>query len=159
MLKKVAGFLIICVFILLAGLFFYTPQYSKDKLIMEQKTQEQKETLIEQHKNSISGFEVCDGSPISFIYSSDQPKIPNEIKSVIQTWDSCIGSYDFEFSGSYSGGWKSGKEHFYGVWSNGEDSYVGGFFNGLRHGFGRELNFGKIMREGFYEDGKLKDTW
>ena len=144
LLKKIGGFLLICFFIFSGGLFFHTPQEERDRLIKKQ-------------KDSISGLPICAGSPIPFF--ADAPAIPDEIKVIIEKWDNCVGSYEAEFSGGYSGGWKSGKRHFYGVWSNGEDTYIGGYADGLRQGYGRKLSFLDIQEEGYYEAGKLKSSW
>ena len=146
MLKKSLGYAIFCFLIFSVGFFIHTPQEERDRLIEEQKI-------------DISGFPKCAGSPISFTFSSDVPTIPDEIKLQIEKWDNCVGSYDFEFSGRYSGGWKSGKEHFYGAWSNGEDVYIGGFSDGLWQGYGHQYSFGEIVGQGYYEAGKLKNAW
>ena len=146
MLKKIVGFFLICFFIFSAGLLLHTPQEERDR-------------LIEKQKDSIAGLPICPGSPIPLFV--DVPAIPDEIKVIVEKWDNCVGSYHPEFSGSYSGGWKSGKKHFYGVWSNGEDTYTGGYANGLRQGYGRATNLAddEYTVEGYFEAGYLKSRF
>ena len=110
-------------------------------------------TFIKQQKNIIDSFPKCSNSPITL--ENEFIKLNKSAYEKVRNWNDCNGILRIREFYNYSGGWKYGKEHYFGEWSNGEDQYIGGFINGKKDGYGQKSNFGELINEGLYKEGKF----
>lgn len=113
-------------------------------------------------------------SILIFCFSfSAYSKLPDCIGEDTSNWDNCFGTQNWDITynpdGSindigeqYSGEWKNGKPHGYGIYKlsersmHGSGTYEGEFENGKFHGFGKTTTLsGEIYKQGIWENGQL----